>query len=139
MIIIEEIKNIKSTKKELKKFGYSVGGVLLIIGITSHFLGGGSSIYFTSIGILLAVLGLSLPEVLLPLQKIWMVLAVVLGFVMTRVILSILFYIVIAPIGFVGRIFGKDFLDEKIDKTKSSYWNYRKKNEYDKTSTEQQF
>lgn len=139
MMIIEEIKNINSTQKELKKFGYSVGGVLLIIGIVSYFLGGKFSIYFTSIGLFLAVLGLSLPEVLLPLQKLWMAFAVILGFIMTRVILSILFYIVITPIGFVARIFGKDFLDEKIDKTKSSYWNYREKKEYDKTSTEQQF
>ena len=139
MMIIEEIKNINSTQKELKKFGYSVGGVLLIIGIVSYFLGGKFSIYFTSIGLFLAVLGLSLPEVLLPLQKLWMAFDVILGFIMTRVILSILFYIVITPIGFVARIFGKDFLDEKIDKTKSSYWNYREKKEYDKTSTEQQF
>jgi len=68
-----------------------------------------------------------------------MSISILLGFVMTRVILSILFYIVITPVGFVARLLGKDFLDEKIDKSKESYWNYREQKEYDKTSTEQQF
>ena len=138
-MIIEEIKHIKSTKNELRKFAYSVGGVLILIGTLFYFLGNTSYIYFVSIGILLAVLGLSLPEVLIPLQKTWMSISILLGFVMTRVILSILFYIVITPVGFVARLFGKDFLDEKIDKSKESYWNYREQKEYDKTSTEQQF
>jgi len=138
-MIIEEIKHIKSTKNELRKFAYSVGGVLILIGTLFYFLGNTSYIYFVSIGILLAVLGLSLPEVLIPLQKTWMSISILLGFVMTRVILSILFYIVITPVGFVARLFGKDFLDEKIDKSKGSYWNYREQKDYDKTSTEQQF
>jgi len=138
-MIIEEIKHIKSTKNELRKFAYSVGGVLILIGAVSYFLGTATYIYFVSIGILLAVLGLSLPEVLMPFQKIWMAISILLGFVMTRVILSILFYIVITPVGFVARLLGKDFLDEKIDKSKESYWNYREQKEYDKTSTEQQF
>jgi len=138
-MIIEEIKQIKSTKNELRKFAYSVGGVLILIGAVSYFLGTATYIYFVSIGILLAVLGLSLPEVLMPFQKIWMAISILLGFVMTRVILSILFYIVITPVGFVARLLGKDFLDEKIDKSKESYWNYREQKEYDKTSTEQQF
>ena len=138
-MIIEEIKHIKSTKNELRKFAYSVGGVLILIGTLFYFLGNTSYIYFVSIGILLAVLGLSLPEVLIPLQKTWMSISILLGFVMTRVILSILFYIVITPVGFVARLFGKDFLNEKIDKSKESYWNYREQKEYDKTSTEQQF
>ncbi len=138
-MILEEIKNIKSTKKELRSFGFVVGGMLLLIAVILYFKGSVNYIYFSSIGILLAVLGLSLPEVLLPFQKSWMALAVVLGFIMTRVILSILFYIVITPIGIIARIFGKDFLDEKISKSKTSYWNYRKKKEYDKITTEQQF
>ena len=31
--MIEEIKNINSTKKEIKKFGFLVGGVLIVISI----------------------------------------------------------------------------------------------------------
>jgi hypothetical protein len=60
------------------------------------------------------------------------------GFVMTRVILSILFYLIITPINFIAKIFRKDFLNLKIEKKKKSYWNLREV-EYDKTSTEKQY
>ena len=42
-----------------------------------------------------------------------MTFAVILGWFMTRLILSILFYIIITPIGLIARIIGKDFLNTK--------------------------
>jgi len=138
-MIWEEIKNIKSDKKELKKFGLTVGAVLLAVGLVLYFLEKPANLYPISIGAFLAAAGLSVPEILLPLQKLWMALAVILGFIMTRVILSILFFVVVTPIGFAAKIFGKDFLDEKIDRKKESYWHYREKKEYDKSQTEKQF
>ena len=68
-----------------------------------------------------------------------MVFAVVLGFFMTRLILSFLFYIIFTIIGLTAKLAGKDFLDKKIEKDKSSYWNYRDQTEYDKITTERQF
>jgi len=60
------------------------------------------------------------------------------GFVMTRVILAVLFYLIITPISFVSKLFQKDFLNLKIEKEKKSYWNL--KNEpYEKSSTEKQY
>ena len=138
-MIWEEIKNIKSDKNELKKFGLTVGAVLLAVGLVLYFLEKPANLYFISIGAFLAAAGLSVPEILLPLQKLWMALAVILGFIMTRVILSILFFVVVTPIGFAAKIFGKDFLDEKIDRKKESYWHYREKKEYEKSQTEKQF
>jgi multisubunit Na+/H+ antiporter MnhG subunit len=138
-MIWEEIKNIKSDKKELKKFGLTVGAVLLAIGLVLYFVEKPANLYFISIGAFLVAAGLAVPEILLPLQKAWMALAVILGFIMTRVILSLLFFLVVTPIALVAKIFGKDFLDEKIDRKKESYWHYREKKEYDESSTEKQF
>lgn len=137
-MIIEEIKNIKSDCTELKKFGTSVGAVIIIVGIVLFLLDKTSYTIFLSIGGALVLAGYYVPLMLLPLQKIWMTLAVVLGFVMTRVILSILFYIVITPISFLSKLFKKDFLNLKIEKDKSSYWNLRDE-EYKQSSTEKQF
>ena len=53
-----------------------------------------------------------------------MLLANILSWVMSRVILSILYYIVITPIGLIARIFRKQFIELKWDKSKDSYWNY---------------
>ena len=76
----EEFKNIKETKKDLRKFGLTVGGVLLIISVLLFYFEKTSAIYFATIGGLLFVSGIAIPKILKPLNKIWMGLAIVLGF-----------------------------------------------------------
>ena len=68
-----------------------------------------------------------------------MTMAVVLGFFMTKVILSILFYLVFTTIGLVGRLFGKKFIDSKIDKSRKSFWIKRKPVHFDRKNYERQF
>lgn len=138
-MFIEEIKNIKSDKKECRKFGLSVGIVLVILAVILGYFGKDSYVYFGSIGGLLIILGVVAPVLLLPLQKIWMSLAVILGFIMTRVILFVLFYLILTPTGLIARMFGKDFLDLKIKKDQVSYWNIRETKNYEKLDTERQF
>ena len=137
-MILEEIKNIKSDKKELKSFGITIGIVSILISIALFIYSKSSAPYFLTIGGVLVVSAYTFPKILLPIQKLWMALAVVLGFIMTRIILSILFYLVITPINFISKLFKKDFLSLKIEKEKKSYWNLRSE-EYDKSSTEKQF
>jgi hypothetical protein len=52
----------------------------------------------------------------------WMRLAFILGWINTRIILFIIFYLIFTPIGIVLRIFGIDLLDRKIERDKESYW-----------------
>ena len=140
-MLIEEIKSIKSDKKELRKFGITVGVVLVLIGFAFQLIWDNYTIYMVLgiIGAFLIFFGILIPAALLPVQKAWMILAVVLGFIMTRVILSILFYLIVTPIGFVAKIVGKDFLNKKIDKTKKTYWHKRENKKYQRIYTERQF
>ncbi len=135
----EEIKTIKSTDKDLKKFGITVGLVLGLIGIVLLFKGKASYIYFVISALLLIIPAFIFPKILLPVQKIWMTLAVVLGWVMTRVILSILFYLIVTPIGVISRAFGKQFLDIKLDRSQSSHWHPRERNKIEPKKYENQF
>jgi len=137
-MILEEIQNIKSDKKELKKFGITIGGVLLLISAFLFIYEKPSASYFMGGGFAFQIIAQIFPKIFLPIQKAWMALAVVLGFIMTRVILSILFYLVITPINFISRLFRKDFLNLKIEKEKKSYWNLREI-KYEKSSTEKQY
>jgi len=136
----EDLKNISTSLKELRKFGLTVGAVFSVIGLfvwLYHHSNVG--IYVTALGALLIMLGLIYPKILKPIYKLWMRAALVMGFFMSRFILTILFFFVVTPLGFLAKLFGKDFLDQKIDKKKSSYWNYRPKEEYQKVFTERQF
>lgn len=135
----EEIKNIKEDKTTLRKFGLTVGIVLLLVGIVLYLTGKSSSVVFGGAGVLLVLFGLILPNILKPLNKIWMILALIMGWFMSRVILTILFYLVLTPIGITAKIFGKKFLNLKIDKEAKSYWEKREKSVTKKIDYERQF
>ena len=137
--IINEIKNIKSGRKELKEFGFTIGAVLLALGLIAAWRGKTSSPYLITAGILFAAFAAIAPGALKPLQKAWMAFAAVMGFFMSRVILCILFYGVVTPIGLILKAFGKDMLDEKIEKGRASYWRDISKHIRTKESYENQF
>lgn len=138
-MLLEEIKNINSDKKELRKFALTIGIVLLLISAVMFYYSSELRFHFGVGGIVLIVLGYILPKLLLPFQKIWMGLALILGFFMSRIILTLLFYLVITPIGIIARLAKKDFLELTLNKSQKSYWNYREKKEYSKVDSERQF
>ena len=138
-MIFEEIKQIKEDKQSLRKFGYTVGIAFSLFGIILAILGKANSPYLLIIGIILILSALISPELLKPLNKIWMMFAVVMGFVMTRVILTILFYFAVTPIGFLSKLSGKDFLDLKKKKKTESYWIKREKKENNPADYDRQF
>ncbi len=121
----EEFKNIQETKKDLRKFGLTVGGVLLLIAALLLYFEKPSAPYFGVIGGILFLAGVLIPQVLKLLNKIWMGLAIVLGFFMSRLILTILFYLILTPIAFIAKIVGKKFLILKYDKSANTYWEKR--------------
>ena len=138
-MVLDEIKEIRSNKKELRDFGIVIGIALLILGVINF--KNGHALYqmlFTGSG-LFFFFGLLFPIVLLPLQKMWMIIAVCMGWIVSRVILSVLFYVVFTIISFSGKLFGKYFLDLKIEKNQKSYWIYRKESEFLPESCEKQF
>ena len=137
--MIEEIKNIKSEKSDLRKFGIIVGIVLLIIAGFFFLKEKESFQLFLTIGIILFVTGIVIPFTLKPIYWVWMVFSTILGWFMTRVILSLLFYVVFTPIGLIGRLFGKQFLDLKQNHSQQSYWNMRIVETFDTQNYEKQF
>jgi len=121
----EEFKHIKETKKELRKFGLTVGSVLAAIAILLLYFEKPSAIYFAVIGVLLILFGALFPQLLKPLNRIWMGLAIILGFIMSRVILTVLFYLVLTPIAILAKIVDKKFMVLKYDKSAETYWEKR--------------
>jgi small-conductance mechanosensitive channel len=138
-MIKDEIKNIRQSDKDLKKFGLMVGIILIVIAALLFWKQKPSFIYVFPVGLFLVLAGMFTPPLLRPLNKGWMILSILLGWIMTRVILSVLYYIILTPIGIIAKISGKKFLDLKIDKTKESYWEKRIKAEIKPADYERQF
>ena len=108
--MFEEIKNINTSKKDIRSFGITMGVILFIISSLLFYYDKPSYQITTYVGIGFIVLGVIIPIVLKPIYILWMTFAVILGWVMTRVILGIVFYLIITPIGLITRIIGEDFL-----------------------------
>lgn len=138
-MLIEEIKNIKSGKKELWQFGITLGIVLGLFGGLFLLRQKDYYLYFVILSLTFLFLGLVVPKLLKPVQKVWMTLATLIGWLVTRVILTILFFLVITPIGLAARVFAKDFLAIKLDGSADSYWITREPAEFNKRSYENQF
>jgi len=122
--MIEEIKNIKTGNKDLRNFGITIGIILFIISSLLFYYNKPSYQIVAYAGAVIIFLGMIVPIILKPIYIIWMTFAVMLGWVMTRVILSLLFYFIITPIALVTRLIGEDFLALKRKKI-DSYWNNR--------------
>jgi hypothetical protein len=138
-MIIEEIKNIKSGKKELRQFGITIGAVLGFLGAWFLWRDATGSYPLLITAVVFFSLGFILPRLLKPLHKLWMTLAVLLGWLMTRIILILLFYLVVTPIGLLARFCGKDFLNKKFDSKVNSYWIPRKATPFERKNYERQF
>ena len=138
-MIVDKIKKIKSDTRTLRRFGIVVGIAFAVIGALLWRRGSGLTVYFLAVAGALVLLGLVAPAVLKPVQKAWMTVAILIGWVMTRVILFVLFYLAITPIALLARLLGRDILDRKFDKAATTYWTERPAHPHDRSQYEKQF
>ena len=135
----EELKHIDNSDEAVKKTGLTVGVVLILVSLLLWYLGKTSFIYFSIIGGLFVILAIIAIPVLRPFHKLWMMLALAMGFVMSRVILTILYYLVLTPIGLLAKIVGKKFMQLGFDKNAVTYWKKRELTAKQQIDYERQF
>ena len=103
-------------KKGLRKFGLVTGAIFIgLFGIipmiikhkTTHWTLPRWPLFP---GVPLIVMGLLIPTALAPVHRIWMKASLVMGWVNTRIILTVVFFVVLTPLGLLRRLLGKDTL-----------------------------
>ena len=139
MSIRDDIKQLKTSDRDLRKFGLAVGGVFLVLGLLFLLRHKARWPYFLWPGAALIVLGAVVPRALKYIYIGWMSVAFVLGFIMARVILTLFFFLVITPIGLAARLMGKDFLSLKLGPNAASYWIPRERKVKTPADYERQF
>ena len=111
------MKNSKSniTKKQLFEFGLIIGlGLPIIFGFFIPFINGHSFKTWTLlIGFPLIIISLINPLLLFRVYKGWMKLGFILGWINSRIILSLVFYLILLPISLLMKIFNYDPLMKK--------------------------
>jgi hypothetical protein len=106
-----------------REFGLIVGGVFVLLSAWWLYRGKFSGVAYvtSSVGSLLVILGLVFPRSLVWPNKAWMKLAEVLSYFSTRIILAVIYFLVLTPIGVIKRATGWDPLHRRATR-QESYW-----------------
>ncbi len=114
--------NSSSDTKTLRSFGLLVGGIFCVIALwPTVFRGEPPRWWAFAIGTALIGIGLVLPVALAPVYRVWMKVGHVLGWINTRIILGVIFYGLITPMGLVMRMLGKDSMRRVLLQETESY------------------
>ena len=108
-----------------KKFGFFFTIIFMLAGVGFFFVDI-SNLAWLLFGLAIVMLFITLinSDVLHPLNKLWMLFGIFLGLIVSPIILGIIFFLLITPIGLLIRIFGRDELRLKL-KSQASYWKLR--------------
>ena len=111
-----------ATGKELRQFGLLIGAVFVVIGLWPMvFRVGPLRLWATGVGGLLILCGSVRPSVLAPIHKGWMWVGHILGWINTRILLGIVFYGLVTPIGVLVRLMGKDTMKQAFSESSTTY------------------
>lgn len=111
------------TPLELRKFGLMMAFVLIgIFGLLLPFVFNKAYPPFAiAIGSVFLVFAWIKPTWLKLIYRLWMKIGHVLGFINTRIILGVIFFVIITPIGLIMRLLGNDPMNKKYDRPRLSY------------------
>ena len=104
-----------------KSFGIVFFIVFLLIATYPLINNGELKIWSLILSLVFLILGLLNSKILYPLNKIWFKFGLLLGKLVSPLIMAIIFFLVVTPIGILMRILNKDLLNLKFNKSKS-YW-----------------
>ena len=104
-----------------KSFGIVFFIVFLLLGFYPLLNDENVRVWSLVIALIFLTLGLLNSKLLLPLNKIWFKFGILLGKIVSPLIMGIIFFLVVTPIGLFMRMLGKDLLNLKFN-TQKSYW-----------------
>jgi hypothetical protein len=117
--------NINETK-QLRDFGLIVGGIFLLIGCWPIVFGAGHPRWWSVIvGGSLFTTGAIMPTVLGPIYRGWMFVGHILGWINTRILLTVIFYGLITPMGMIRRLMGRNTMGYQFEPQSNTYRVFR--------------
>ena len=120
----EDFRQLEISNRKLKQFAYLTGIILLILSVWYYFKHGNRSWTYVTVSISLILFAIALLKVkiLTGVYKIWMGIAIVLGFFISRILISLIFFIGLTPISLLGRLLKKKWMDIDFNHKQDTYW-----------------
>ena len=119
--------NWRPAAKELRVFA---GLLILFFGIGAWLIAsrwgatGTASVVF-GVAAVVGTLGLAVPRLIWPVYILWMAAVWPLGWTISHLVMAVVFYLVITPIGLIMRGCGRDPMERRFDGPARSYWKKR--------------
>ncbi|HAF02685.1 MAG TPA: hypothetical protein DIT76_06410 [Spartobacteria bacterium] len=123
----EEFLRIDRSTKALRRFGFTLGGLSILLGLWLMLQHRPATWPFILVGTLMICAGFFALGGLKYLHAGWTIFSLVLGWVMTRVILTVVFFLVVTPVGLLQRLFRHSPLELGFRIEAGSYWLTRRK------------
>ena len=129
-------KNSKIKISSNRSFGIVFFFVFLIISLWPLINENPLRVWSIYVAIIFLILGLMNSKLLAPLNILWFKFGELLGSIVAPIVMGIVFFVVITPIGLFMKMIGKDLLNDKYNNKNKSYWINREKS---KGTMKQQF
>jgi Saxitoxin biosynthesis operon protein SxtJ len=123
--ISEEYQKLDRSPRTLKRFGFTVGFVILSLGCVLLWRHRGAGWPMISTGAILLLAASLAPMTLKWVHGPWMIAALALGWIVTRIVLTIVFFLLVVPVGVLQRLFGARSIEFAFKADRASYWRPR--------------
>lgn len=105
-----------------RSFGFVFAGFFLVVCLFPIVHGAPARVWALGPALLFAVLAVVRPNLLAPFNRVWMRFGLVLHRIMSPVVMSLIFFLTVTPIGLFMRLLGKSPLSLEFDRRAESYW-----------------
>ncbi len=120
--ILFEIKHMDRSKASIRRFGFVLAGILVLISGYLLYKASANWPWLLGAGGLSALLAAFLPYAFRHLYVGLTAFSIVVGYFISRLILVAMFLLLFVPVGLLARLFRRDLLDQRIQRTASTYW-----------------
>lgn len=135
--IKEHVAGLDTGRRALRKFGLLFLVVGALIAGWLLYRGNPAWPWVAAAGALFGLLGWLTPSALKYLYLAWMTLALIIGWFVSRLLLALLYYLLVTPLGVILKMMGKDFMEDSFDESES-YW-HRRDEDYDPEQSEKMY
>lgn len=105
-----------------RSFGLVFATVFLIVALVPLILDGNVRIWALAVAGVLALIAFAAPDLLLPLNRLWFRLGLVLNRIVSPIVMGIIFFLAVTPTGIIRRVWNGDALQQRLDPDAETYW-----------------
>ena len=133
------MKKKEDYKSRLRKFGLGLGVILAIIAGLLCWRDRSAWPWLAAASGLSLLTALAFPRALTPLERLFFKVGRFMAKINTAVILTLVYFIIIAPVSVFLKLIGRDILDSEVEPARESYWEIREDPPFEKDNYDRQY